>query len=98
MASVYVGHDGARAVALKVIKEEYSRNREFVDMFLDEGKIVSSLKHPNLIEVHELGSEGARLFIAMELLRGYSLWQVWTALRERQARLRYDTAAWIGTL
>ena len=99
MASVYIGRDrgaGNRLVALKVIKEEYSLNREFVNMFLDEGKIVSTLKHPNLIEVLELGSEGARLFIAMELLQGYSLWHVWTALRDRHLRLRYDMTAWIG--
>jgi serine/threonine protein kinase len=96
MATVYVGRDAERVVALKVIKEEYSLNREFVNMFLDEAKIVSALKHPNLIDVYELGSEGPRLFIAMELLRGQSLWHVWMACRDRRVRLPYDLAAWMG--
>ncbi len=96
MATVYVGRDAGRLVALKVVKEEYSLNREFVNMFLDEAKIVSTLKHPNLIDVHELGSEGSRLFIAMELLAGQSLWHLWMACRDRNVRLRYDMIAWIG--
>ena len=107
MATVYVGREagdaggrggqhGVRVVALKVIKEEYSLNREFVNMFLDEAKIVSKLKHPNLIDVHELGNEGSRLFIAMELLAGQSLWHLWMACRDRNVRLRYDMIAWLG--
>src|SRR4051812_19891491 len=101
MASVYLGrlHGPAgfqRVVALKVIKEEFCRNPEFVTMFMDEAKIVSQLSHPNLVQVIELGTEGDRLFIAMELLFGQSLWQVWDVCRARGVRLRYDMAAWIG--
>jgi serine/threonine-protein kinase len=99
MASVYLGRQlggSQRVVALKVIKEEFCRNPEFVTMFLDEAKIVSQLSHPNLVQVIELGSEGDRLFIAMELLFGQSLWQVWDSCRVRNVRLRYDMAAWIG--
>ena len=103
MAVVYLGHfDGEgppsqeRVVALKVIKDEFSLNHDFVNMFLDEAKIVSKLAHPNIVQVFELGSEGTRLFIAMELLFGQSFWHMWSACRERQVRLRYDVAAWIG--
>src|ERR1700677_4774640 len=63
-----------RAVALKVIKREFCAHPQFVTMFLDEAKIISRLSHPNLVQVVELGSEGDRLFIAMELLVGQSLW------------------------
>ena len=107
MASVYLGHPvysggsaGAgsvpRVVALKVIKDEFSKQREFVAMFLDEAKIISRLSHPNLVQVVELGSEGGRYFIAMELLVGQSLWEVWNACRARGVRLRYDLIAWVG--
>ena len=102
MATIYLGRveaEGDRAaamVALKVIKDEYCLNREFVNMFLDEAKIVSNLAHPNVVRLYELGSEGNRLFIAMELLAGQSLWSVWEACRERRIRLRYDLVAWIG--
>jgi serine/threonine protein kinase len=83
-------------VALKVIKEEFCKQPEFVAMFLDEAKIISRLSHPNLVEVVELGSEGDRFFIAMELLVGQSLWEVWNACRVRGVRLRYDIIAWVG--
>jgi eukaryotic-like serine/threonine-protein kinase len=103
MATVYLGRpntaDGARygrAVALKVIKEEFCQNPEFVTMFVDEAKIISRLSHPNLVQVVELGSEGDRVFIAMELLMGQSLWAVWNACRARSVRLRYDLVAWVG--
>jgi eukaryotic-like serine/threonine-protein kinase len=100
MATVYLGHatgpEGDRVVALKVIKDEFSLNADFVNMFLDESKIVSRLNHPNVVRVYELGNEGARLFIAMELLFGQSLWHVWNACRLAGVRLRYDVAAYIG--
>jgi serine/threonine-protein kinase len=97
MATVYLGRaqDG-RAVALKVIKDEFSLQPEFTNMFLDEAKIVSRLSHPNVVHVEELGNEGKRLYLAMELLSGQSLWHVWSACRERGVRLRYQTVAWIG--
>ncbi len=97
MATVYLGRaaDG-RAVALKVIKDEFSLQPEFTNMFLDEAKIVSRLCHPNIVHVEELGNEGKRLYLAMELLSGQSLWHVWSACRERGVRLRYETIAWIG--
>ena len=105
MATVYLGrlagppgheHQFERVVALKVIKEEFCRHPEFVTMFLDEAKIISRLSHPNCVQVIELGNEGDRLFIAMELLVGQSLWEIWDACRTRNVRLRYDLAAWIG--
>jgi eukaryotic-like serine/threonine-protein kinase len=104
MATVYLGlnhshdraSDGDRVVALKVIKPLYAMNTEFVTMFTDEAKLVSQLKHPNIVEVYELGAEGNRLFMAMEFLHGQSLWHIWNACRERGIRLRYDVAAWIG--
>ena len=101
MATVYLGRLAGpagfeRVVALKVIRDQYALNPDFVDMFLDEAKIVARLSHPNIVQVHELGMEGNRLFIAMELLFGQSLWQVWEACRERKVRLRYDLLAWLG--
>ena len=72
MATVYLGHSAQspgdarpEVVALKVIKDEFSLNREFVNMFMDEAKIVSRLSHPNIVQIYELGNEGMRLFIAM---------------------------------
>jgi serine/threonine protein kinase len=101
MAEVHVGRrlDGFgpdEVVAIKTIREQYARNAEFVTMFMDEAKIVSRLRHPNIVRYHELGKDDGQLFLAMELLFGQSLWSLWEACRARNVRLRYDMIAWIG--
>ena len=101
MAEVHVGRriggpGAGEVVAIKMIREQFARNREFVTMFMDEAKIVARLRHPNIIRYHELGSDGDQLFLAMELLFGQSLWSLWDACRAHAVRLRYDMIAWIG--
>jgi serine/threonine-protein kinase len=97
MAAVYVARrDDGQIVALKMIREEFARNKEFLAMLLDEAKIALLLHHPNIVAYYELGGEDGSAFIAMELLYGQSLWNVWEACRARGVRLRYDMIAWIG--
>src|ERR1700721_901880 len=72
MATVYVGREmspqgAGRVWALKIIRGEFSGNPEFVSMFADEAKIVARLRHPSIVRMLELGVEGVRVFIAMEL-------------------------------
>jgi serine/threonine-protein kinase len=96
MAEVYVARRGPDRVALKMVREELSRSRDFLEMFRDEAKIVSRLVHPGIVRTFEQGEIDGHAFIAMELLSGRSLWAVWDACRARGVRLRYDTIAWIG--
>jgi serine/threonine-protein kinase len=98
MAAVYVARrDDGEVVAIKMIREEFARSGDFVTMLLDEAKIVSRLRHPNIVRYHELGrDEAGHAFIVMELLFGQSLWAVWEACRARGVRLRYDMIAWLG--
>jgi serine/threonine protein kinase len=101
MAEVHLakGVDGPRAgevVAIKTIREEFARNRDFMAMFLDEAKLVGRLAHPNVLRTYELGAAEGELYLAMELLFGQSLWNVWEACRARGVRLRYPMIAWIG--
>jgi serine/threonine-protein kinase len=101
MATIYLGrmHDAVGTdgtVAIKVVKDEFALNMEFVHMFVDEGKIASRLNHPNIVKIHEFSADDDRLFIAMDFLLGQSLWSVWQACQERGVRLRYDMIAWIG--
>jgi len=104
MAAVYLGRrlgpaiaeDDDEFVALKVIRDEYAGNADFVTMFLDEVKIVASLRHPSIIRLLEFGQEGRRLYCALELVMGQSLWRVWDACKMRRSRLRYDWLAYVG--
>lgn len=96
MAEVYLAQRGPERVALKMIREELARSREFLAMFRDEAKIVSRLVHPGIVRTFEQGEIDDHAFIAMELLSGRSLWAVWDACRARGVRLRYDVIAWMG--
>jgi cellulose synthase operon protein C len=99
MASVWLGHlteKPGHFAALKVIRAEHGRNEEFVAMFLDEARIASRLSHPNIIAIHGLGHDGKRHFLAMEVLRGRTLLQLWERAHARKRRLPYDVVAWIG--
>ncbi|MEO7109273.1 MAG: serine/threonine-protein kinase [Polyangiaceae bacterium] len=100
MATIYLGREKNApplegAVALKVIKDEYALNLDFVHMFVDEAKITSRLNHPNIVKIRDFSASEDRLFLAMDFLLGQSLWSVWDACKERKVRLRYDMIAWI---
>ncbi len=104
MATVYLGRrmgpaiaeDDDQFVALKVIREEFSHREDFVRMFLDEVKIVSSIHNPGIVRLLEFGQEGKRLYCAIELVMGQSLWRVWDTCKLRKSRLRYDWIAYVG--
>jgi serine/threonine-protein kinase len=101
MAAVYVARrigepNPGELVAIKTIRGEFASNREFVTMFIDEAKIVSRVRHPNVVGYLELGNDGGHAYLVMELLFGQSLWSVWDACRARGKRIDYETIAWIG--
>jgi serine/threonine-protein kinase len=76
MAEVYLAHDEVldRDVALKVLREQYARNEEFVKRFRREAKSAASLIHPNIVLVYDWGrSEDGTYSIVMEYLPGGSL-------------------------
>jgi eukaryotic-like serine/threonine-protein kinase len=100
MATVYLGRAKApngriRIVAVKAIRHELSQDPQFVTMFVDEAKILSRLDHGNIARTLEFGEEGEQRFIAMELLLGRTLLEVWDACVARSLPLRLDFAAWI---
>jgi serine/threonine-protein kinase len=101
MATIYLGRaredaHGERLVALKVIRHDLRNDERFVTMFLDEAKILSRLSHPNIAATYEYGTDEEQHFIAMELLVGRTMLEVWDACKARKVSLRPDHAAWIG--
>jgi hypothetical protein len=99
MGSVSLGRSLARPnelVALKVIRAEYGRNKEFVAMLVDEAGIASRLSHPNILAIRALGLDGQRHFLVMELLRGRTLLDVSRAAHAGGKRVPYEIVAWIG--
>jgi hypothetical protein len=99
MGSVSLGRPAGRPnelVALKVIRAEYGRDKEFVAMLVDEAHLASRLSHPNILSTRALGEDGRQHFLVMELLRGRTLLDVSKAAHARGRRLPYEVVAWIG--
>ncbi len=104
MASVWIAREpsdvGDRLVALKAMLPELAQQPDFRTMFLEEGQIVRSIEHPNVVRVHEVGEDRGTLFMAMEWVRGDSLRAVIREARRRRpipsemaVRIIADTAA-----
>ncbi|MCK6473113.1 MAG: protein kinase [Planctomycetes bacterium] len=62
-----------RIVALKVLNEKYSNDREFVDRFVREARAAGKLNHPNVIHVHDVSKAGGRHYFSMEYIDGNSV-------------------------
>ena len=77
MAVVYKArcHRLNRLVALKILKDEYSKDEEFRRRFHAEGQAVAMLSHPNIVSVYDVSTTEEADYIVMELIDGISLKQ-----------------------
>ncbi|MBQ7562615.1 MAG: protein kinase [Lachnospiraceae bacterium] len=75
MANVYRAMDQKlnREVAIKVLKEEYSSNKNFVSKFKAEAQAAAGLMHPNIVNVYDVGDENGLYYFVMELVDGITL-------------------------
>ncbi|HET8699761.1 MAG TPA: serine/threonine-protein kinase, partial [Gammaproteobacteria bacterium] len=62
-----------RPVAIKVLTSEAQTDPELLERFRGEARTLSALNHPNIVTIHEVGTVGDTLFIAMELVEGQTL-------------------------
>jgi serine/threonine-protein kinase len=86
MATVYLGRvRGAvgfsRTVAIKRLHKQYAREPAFVAMFLDEARLASRIRHPNVVPTLDVVSYGGELFLVMEYVHGEALSAIVRALR-----------------
>lgn len=75
MADVYKArcHTLNRLVAVKMLKEEFSRDENFVNRFKMEAQAAAGLSHPNIVNVYDVVDEGDSHYIIMELIEGITL-------------------------
>ncbi len=75
MANVYKATDRKlnRRVAIKVLKDEYSSNKNFVSKFKAEAQAAAGLMHPNIVNVYDVGDENGIYYFVMELVEGITL-------------------------
>lgn len=75
MATVFTARRlaDAQIIALKVLREQYAADAEFVERFQREAKAVIALEHPHMVRVYDSGRDGTVHFIAMEYVDGLNL-------------------------
>ena len=75
MSDVYKSKDHKlnRYVAVKVLKQEFSENENFVSKFRVEAQAAAGLMHPNIVNVYDVGDEDGIHYIVMELVEGITL-------------------------
>ena len=65
-----------RDVAVKVLKDEFTTDDEFVKRFNSEAQAAASLTHANIVSIYDVGNEDGIYYIVMELVRGKTLKQI----------------------
>jgi len=75
MAVVYKAWDLRleRPVAIKLLRQDFSRDEAFRERFRQEAKAAANLSHPNIVTVHDFGLDAGRLYIVMEYVPGTDL-------------------------
>ena len=94
MSDVYKAkcHKLNRFVAVKVLKQEFSENANFVSKFRTEAQAAAGLMHPNIVNVYDVGEENGIYYIVMELVEGITL----KKYIEKKARLSFKEAVSIA--
>ncbi len=75
MANVYKAHDIIldRLVAVKVLQPHFSDDEQFIRRFRREAQAATSLAHPNVVTIYDVGEDGNTYFIVMEYVEGQTL-------------------------
>ena len=63
----------AKTCIIKKIRREYARDKSFVDRFLDEGRLLVSLTHSNIVQIFDMGVVDGEYYLAMEYVDGADL-------------------------
>ncbi|SFP58071.1 serine/threonine protein kinase [Butyrivibrio proteoclasticus] len=94
MSDVYKAKDHKlnRLVAVKILKQEFSENENFVSKFRVEAQSTAGLMHPNIVNVYDVGDEDGINYIVMELVDGITL----KKYIEKKARLSVKEAVSIA--
>ncbi|MBB2478717.1 Stk1 family PASTA domain-containing Ser/Thr kinase [Bacillus sp. APMAM] len=77
MANVYLAHDMIldRDVAIKILRLDFANEQEFIHRFQREAQSATSLAHPNIVNIYDIGEEDDIYYIVMEFVDGMTLKQ-----------------------
>jgi eukaryotic-like serine/threonine-protein kinase len=102
MATVYLGRlEGparfARLVAIKSLHAQYAKDPDFLSMFLDEARLASRVRHPNVAPILDVLSQRGELHLVMEYVEGEALSRLVRLLRQRAERVPLRVAVGVMT-
>jgi serine/threonine-protein kinase len=84
-----------KRIAIKVIRQSYANQKNFLENFIGEAKLVADLIHTNIVQTYHLGESRGVYFIAMELIRGVNLEQFMQQVSDKNRQLPVDLAVFI---
>src|SRR5207248_8626589 len=84
-----------KRIAIKVVRQNYADQKQFIDNFIGEAKLVADLIHTNIVQTYHLGEARGVYFIAMELIRGVNLEQFAQQLADKKRVLPKELAVFI---
>ena len=84
-----------KRIAIKVIRQNYADQKQFIENFIGEAKLVADLIHTNIVQTYHLGETRGVYFIAMELIRGVNLEQFSQQLSDKKRVLPKELAIFI---
>jgi eukaryotic-like serine/threonine-protein kinase len=93
----YLGEEADKIVAIKMIREQFSKDDAFKKMFMGEIKVTFDLLHPNIIQTYDYGVVEDHLYVAMEYCEGKNLQEYLKKLREKNVVFPIDIAVYITT-
>ncbi|NLW07493.1 MAG: Stk1 family PASTA domain-containing Ser/Thr kinase [Clostridia bacterium] len=75
MARVYRGQDRLlhRNVTIKILREQYASDKDFLSRFENEAKAVAKLSHPNVVSIYDVGQDNGLHYLIMEYVEGSTL-------------------------
>ncbi len=100
MAQVYRAHQENldREVAIKVLPPWYAADRNFVERFNLEARLVARLSHPNIVTIHDFSEQDGHLYIVMQLVDGGTLKQLLDRLRDPSSSANQNAQEVMGAM
>src|SRR6266487_572161 len=86
-----------KRLAIKVIRQSYASQKQFIENFIGEAKLVADLIHTNIVQTYHLGEAKGIYYIAMELIRGVNLEQFADQLRDKNRVLPVELGVFIAS-
>src|SRR5271156_6704886 len=84
-----------KRVAMKVIRQNYANQKQFIENFIGEAKLVADLIHTNIVQTYHLGEARGLYFISMELIHGVNIEQFAHQLAQKRQVLPTELAVFI---